>query len=226
MPMWLISVASLVAARESPAPLPPWGAKFQPRLLSAFSGHSAKPPLPAFERPRIVRTFSVRPRLRITKRLSKSRGALTCTVDLDGRAHLDVSVRDPLLRGQLELDGLAQSVSYSKLWLFPGLSDAATRVELRTGVDLRTGRKHGELRLGLRGVRKVGPNTLSLVHRVPLLAEAQLGVPVRADLDVGATLKLPDELKLGTAAGSRLRDLAAAAQAEVDLDRLDLCVGL
>ena len=73
-----------------------------------------------------------------------------------------------------------------------------------------------EVKLGLRGVRKEGPNRLRIVHRVPISPQA--------NVDAGAALTLPDELTLGS--GSGPRDLAAAARIEFDVDQLDLCVDL
>ena len=136
-------------------------------------------------------------------------------LDVPG-ADISVIVQDPLLGGRVELEGTGQA-SWRKLWLFPGLSDAATRVEVRSSVNLRTGRAHGEVKLGLRGLRPEAKNSLRLVHRERLRHNL--------DLDAGATLTLPDELRLATSS-SDMRQLFDDASVELDLDQLDLCVNL
>ena len=199
---------------ESPRLVSPFGAFSTARLLNPFSDHAPLPPPPSLRL--IILRCSLTPRLRLIKRLTRLRGALTCTCAADGKAHLSVIVQDPLLGGRVELEGTGQA-SWRKLWLFPGLSDAATRVEVRSSVDLRTGRAHGEVKLGLRGLRHETKNRLRLVHRERLRHNL--------DLDAGATLTLPDELRLATSS-SDMRQLFDDASVELDLDQLDLCVNL
>ena len=209
-------VASCVARRtdrNSPPVVAPFGAFAVPRLLNPFSGHLPPSPPPAFPCPRLVPLWRVRPRLRLTKRFQ--RGSVTCTCDIDGNPHLEMRVREPLLGGHVELDSGSARLVWCKLWLFPGLTDAATRLELRSSLDMRSGRSDSEVRLRLRGVRRDGANGLRLVHRVPMSS--------RVSLDAGASLTLPDELRLSTDGSSDLRALAST-QVELLVDQLDLRV--
>jgi hypothetical protein len=57
-----------------------------------------------------------------------------------------------------------------------------------------------------------------LIHRVELARGCSL--------DVGATLTLPEELRLATTAGAGLRELAQAARVGVELDTLEVSVDL
>jgi hypothetical protein len=237
----LVLLPVVVAARHdrqssSSGSLPPFGTASPPSTLEAFSGlPPSTPPQPL---DRLSFGWSARPRVRVRKQLPEQairvRGreylfqgfVIGCTVESRG-ASLEARLRDPVLGGQIELCS-GSRIEWSKLWLFPGLSDAATRVEVRTGFDLRAGRAQGELKLGLRGVRKRG---LSLVRRVPFARgkpsgdeEARVGSGPHCSVDVGATLTLPDELKLGTEGG--LRALSEAAHVEMDIDTLDLIVEL
>ena len=45
-------------------------------------------------------------------------------------AHLETTWHDPRLGGQLSLRDLS-TLEWRKTWLFPGIADAATRVEVR-----------------------------------------------------------------------------------------------
>jgi hypothetical protein len=152
----------------------------------------------------------------VIKRLTRFRGAVMCTCAVDGKTHIGAIVQEPLLGGRMELEGTGKA-SWRKLWLFPGLSDAATRVEVRSSVDLRTGRAHGEVKLGLRGLRHETKNRLRLVHRERLRHNL--------DLDARVTLTLPDELRLATDSNG-MRQLVNDARVELDLDELDLCINL
>jgi hypothetical protein len=147
--------------------------------------------------------------------------ALGCSADLGGRTvEFDAACRDTLVGGQFKLTS-ARQLEWSKMWLFPGLTDAATRVQVRSALDLRTGKADAEVKLGLR--RLMSKRGLSLVHRVPLDLRTDA---VRASVDFGATITVPDELKIGTAEDAGLRQLADAARVVVDLDRLELRLDL
>ena len=64
-------------------------------------------------------------------------------------AHLETTWHDPRLGGQLSLRDLS-TLEWRKTWLFPGIADAATRVEVRSTLDLQTARPDVRLKLGLR----------------------------------------------------------------------------
>ena len=51
-------------------------------------------------------------------------------------AHLETTWHDPRLGGQLSLRDLS-TLEWRKTWLFPGIADAATRVEVRSTRDLQ-----------------------------------------------------------------------------------------
>ena len=175
--------------------------------------------------PMVQVSGSASPRLKLRKRIPTMDGAhVGCTIELDGATHFDAAVREPWLRGRVELKG--QRVEWRKMWLFPGLVDAATRVELRSAVDLRDGRARSEFRLGLRGVRSTG---LSLVHRVAV-GSGRVG-PWTCDcsVDVGATLVVPDEFTLslsGGDGGGNVEETIRDARISADFDRLDVCLDL
>ena len=225
----------LVAAKSEPAPeiVAPFGGMSVPRLLNPFSGHlPPSPPPPLTFRSRIESKINVRPRLKLTKRSSDLKSVITCTMTPDGHVEtLYAATREPLLNGLVSLDTAEEQLSWSKLWLFPGLTDAATRLELRSAIDLRTGKASSEVKLGLRGVRKVGPNSLRIKQRLPLAGVEAPGrlrnIKLQVGVDAGATLTLPHELRLGAGEGTpSLGEFARAAKLEVDVDTLDLCVDL
>ena len=212
-----LSSTAIAAEQKSgrSALLAPFGGA-STRLLDAYSG--LPPLLPQnFPLPRLILTSTVTPRLRLMRRLPNVEGgSIGCTVGLDGAAHVDATARDPLVGGKFEWSSGAPSrLSWCKMWLFPGLTDAATRVELRCSTE-----GEAELKLGLMG--RTRPRGLSLVHRIPVPIAGVSNC--KCDLDVGATLLVPAELKLGS--GSGLRALAEAAQIEADVDKLDLCIEL
>ena len=103
----------------------------------------------------------------------------------------------------------------AQAWFFPGLTDAATRVELATSVDLQTGRVDARLRLGLR--RRFSSKGLSLVHALPLD-----GSHGRCKLDIGATLSMPEELELTSDDLRERRNSLRDVKLGIDFDRLDL----
>ena len=67
--------------------------------------------------------------------------------------------------GDLSLSDMSQ-LQWSKMWVFPGLSDAATRVEARCKLDLKTGQPDLRLKLGLR--RRFAQPGMSFVHDIPI----------------------------------------------------------
>uniref|UniRef100_A0A7S3T775 Uncharacterized protein n=1 Tax=Emiliania huxleyi TaxID=2903 RepID=A0A7S3T775_EMIHU len=194
-------------------------------LITSAASLAEPPSAPALsEGPSLRARVSARPRLKVLKRLQAkgNRLLLGGSCDSAGRCSFEAKCAEPLLGGTIALSG--RSLRWSRLWLLPGLADAATRVEVCSAVDLRTGKPDAELRLGLR--RAFSKRGLSLVHAVPLslpLGGEQEGggrsPPLR--LEVGATLDVPAEVTLSA------RDPRAAlrsARFSVDIDRADLCV--
>jgi len=191
--------------------VPAWCRLVVPGKLGKSDGETA---------PRFKVTSTVQPVLKLRKRLGALGSALTLGCDynlLDRTASFDTSWRDSVMGGELSLKNLS-SVELRKIWLFPGLFDAATKVEMLSSVDLKTGRADAQLKLGLR--RRVSRRGLSLVHAVSLD-----GGQGHLSLDVGATLLVPDELSL-SADDVRTRSFSSldAATFHVDFDRLDIRV--
>ena len=216
----MAACARCESSRNAPAPVvAPFGAARLTNLLNPFSGHLPPSPPTAIQWPRVTTLWNVAPRLRVTKRIFDGRGSVTCTLSEGGTAQLDAAVREPLFRGEVQLDGGTSKLTWCKLWLFPGLSDAATRVELRSALDLRSGKCHAEVNLGLRGARREATkNSLRIVHRQPVHGGGVVNV------DAGALLTLPDELRLATDGTGGLRALATKARMEVEVDQLDVCI--
>ena len=93
----------------------------------------------------------------------------------------------------------------------------SVRVELTSTIDQRTG-ADVQLKLRLRRTAVSGRG-LSLVHRVAVPTASKNCQP---SLDAGATVTVPEQLRLSTRAGDSdsLRELSV----EADVDRLDLNV--
>uniref|UniRef100_A0A7S0JET2 Uncharacterized protein n=1 Tax=Calcidiscus leptoporus TaxID=127549 RepID=A0A7S0JET2_9EUKA len=158
---------------------------------------------------------TVTPRVHVSKHTECLGCALTVAAeyDLAERAvSYEASLEERLAGGAISMRN--QSVTWTKAWFFPGLTDAMTRLELHTSFDVRTGRADGRLRLGLR--RRFSPKGLSLVHSLPVDREG------RCKLEVGATLTVPDDLELSSddvlAGRNSLRD----ARFGIDVDHLVL----
>ena len=170
------------------------------------------PPLPIFRA-----DVTAKPTLKIRKRLAALGTKLTLGGDVDLLERTvagEASWEDAALGGELSLSASADErlLRYRKTWFFPGLTDAATRVEVTSSLDLHTMRGDAELKVGLR--RKFARRGVGIVHTL------DLAQGVRAD--VGATLHLPDEVSVvsvGRGADAPPRPPLAV---EVDLDRLDL----
>ena len=212
-----VAIALADASKDSRGPtlLAPLGSGAQSHTLDPHNNLPPPPPKGKL-RPRLILSSSVRPKLKLLRRIPRvDGGAIGCTLGVDGSAVLHATARDPVLGGQVEWNGNSH-IEWKKLWLFPGLTDAATRVEVRCSTDAGA-----EIKLGL--MSRARPRGLSLVHRLALPIP---GLPpnVRCAVDMGATLLVPPELAIGTQGG--LRAFAAAAQLEADLDRLDVCVEL
>jgi hypothetical protein len=142
------------------------------RLVSTITS-AKRDPQPE---PGIHFVSSVKPRLKLQKRLCAfgsdisagcSYGALQChdpharasshkplicsrrypTVAdvIDGVPTFEAKVKEALFGGTIGLTNLTR-VEWSKTWLYPGLLDAATRVEIQTRLDVSTGSVDAELR--------------------------------------------------------------------------------
>jgi hypothetical protein len=213
------TLAACVSAEKKPGArlLAPFGGVKPPsQLLDAFSGLPPSAPSRRLPIPRLILSSSVLPRLRLRRALPMvDGGAVRVTLGLDGSAQMDITARDPIIGGQLEINSGGR-LGWRKLWLFPGLTDAATRVDVGVSTD-----EGVVLKLGL--MSRDRAKGLRLVHRVPV-PSGFMPSNTSCSIDVGATLQVPAELKLGS--GSGLRALGEAAQVEADLDCLDLCVEL
>ena len=179
-------------------------------LAKLDAGGGNFPPLPIFRA-----DVTAKPTLKIRKRLAALGTKLTLGGDVDLLERTvagEASWEDAALGGELSLSASADErlLRYRKTWFFPGLTDAATRVEVTSSLDLHTMRGDAELKVGLR--RKFARRGVGIVHTL------DLAQGVRAD--VGATLHLPDEVSVSVG-----RDDAPARPplaVEVDFDRLDL----
>ena len=183
------------------------------RLLPPFTGATAVPSPPSPPPQPLTLKLSARPRLKLRKRLGDV--TVACARDVSG-GPLSVEASCPapsVVGGQLNLAG--STAEWRRMWLLPGLADAATKITLLTHVDLRTGHAHGEVSLGLR--RKVTSSGLRLVHR------QCIGGPCH--VDIGATLALPNELRITTSGGT-LCEFVDAARVEVDVDQAEICLAL
>ncbi|EOD08261.1 hypothetical protein EMIHUDRAFT_208370 [Emiliania huxleyi CCMP1516] len=186
-------------------------------LITSAASLAEPPSAPALsEGPSLRARVSARPRLKVLKRLQAkgNRLLLGGSCDSAGRCSFEAKCAEPLLGGTIALSG--RSLRWSRLWLLPGLADAATRVEVCSAVDLRTGKPDAELRRGL-----------SLVHAVPLSLplggeQARLReTALEARGTRAARANVPAEVTLSA------RDPRAAlrsARFSVDIDRADLCV--
>ena len=118
--------------------------------------------------PQLKLKYSAAPHLKLRKKLSvlKTRLVVGADYDLADRvATFETTWKDELLGGDLSLKNLTL-ITWRRTWLFPGLTDAATKVEVRSWLNLQTGRADAEVKLGLR--RRFSKKGLSLVHSLPL----------------------------------------------------------
>ncbi len=169
---------------------------------------------------------SVTPGLRLRARMSR-RISLDYEMDLGLPTSIDLSSavvgaswREPFAGGKVAVRAPAASdadptLEWSKLWVVPGLFDAATRLQLRSTLNLRTGVADADLRLGLRR-RERGPG-LHLVHRIPV--ERSGG---RCAVDVGATFTVPAEVRV-SARGGLDDELRSEHLVKAELDKINLC---
>ena len=127
------------------------------------------------------------------------------------------SWKDTVVGGDLSLQNLTLLV-WKKTWLLPGLTDAATKVQVRSFWNLKTGQADARVSLGLR--RRFSPQGLSLVHSVPVDAHG------RCTLDRGCTVTVPEELQVTARhlVESSHSAVLPAPRFCVDFDRLDLCL--
>jgi len=187
--------------------LAPWAiTPAQAALAPARASHAGEP--------RFTLSSSLRPVVKLRKRLRTL--CIGCDYHVvDRRASFETTWRDTLVGGDLAFN--MTQLQWTKAWYLPGLADAATRVELRSVIDFRTGRGDAELRLGLR--RSFSKRGLSLVHQV------DVGGTGHCKVDVGATLTVPDELQLSAQEllrPSPTRGRSGDARFGIDVDRLDL----
>ena len=108
------------------------------------------PPLPIFRA-----DVTAKPTLKIRKRLAALGTKLTLGGDVDLLERTvagEASWEDAALGGELSLSASADErlLRYRTTWFFPGLTDAATRVEVTSSLDLHTMRGDAELKVGLR----------------------------------------------------------------------------
>lgn len=177
--------------------------------------------------PRVKLSCGVKPCIKLRKSIEALGTTLSFGADYHVRekeAHFETTWHDPRLGGQLSLRDLS-TLEWRKTWLFPGIADAATRVEVRSTLDLQTAQPDVRLKLGLR--RSFASSGMSFVQDVPLD-----GADGHCKVSVGATVTVPDELQLSAAdvpavvRRGRAADVPLLNQAyvAVDLDRLDLLI--
>ena len=118
--------------------------------------------------PRVKLTSNLRPCIKLRKSIEALGQTLSFGADYHVRekeAHFETTWHDPRLGGQLSLRDLS-TLEWRKTWLFPGIADAATRVEVRSTLDLQTAQPDVRLKLGLR--RSFASSGMSFVQDVPL----------------------------------------------------------
>ena len=131
---------------------------------------SVRPPKDDGERaePRVKLSCGVKPCIKLRKSIEALGTTLSFGADYHVRekeAHFETTWHDPRLGGQLSLRDLS-TLEWRKTWLFPGIADAATRVEVRSTLDLQTAQPDVRLKLGLR--RSFASSGMSFVQDVPL----------------------------------------------------------
>lgn len=174
--------------------------------------------------PGVSLSHDVRPRLLLRRRVPEVDGlevGVNVSPTEERRAdmvELEASYQEPFLDGKVVLRS-DRTLEWRKAYLLPGLLDAATRLTLRSSLDLKNGSPFAEVKLGLR--RRQASRGVRLVHRLPL--DGEFG---RCGLDIGATLTLPDDLRLATEEGGGPQQLLDEAQLGVAFDTLDLHVDL
>ena len=176
------------------------------KLDDAGSGGNF-PPLPIFRA-----DVTAKPTLKIRKRLAALGTKLTLGGDVDllehGGGRGVGGGRGAGRRAEPRRAG-GRGCSTEDVVL-PWLTDAATRVEVTSSLDLHV-RSDAEPKVGLR--RESARRGVGIVHTL------DLAQGVRAD--VGATLHPPDEVSVGVGRGDDAPPRPPLA-VEVDLDRLDL----
>jgi hypothetical protein len=118
--------------------------------------------------PRVKLSCGVKPCIKLRKSIEALGTTLSFGADYHVRekeAHFETTWHDPRLGGQLSLRDLS-TLEWRKTWLFPGIADAATRVEVRSTLDLQTAQPDVRLKLGLR--RSFASSGMSFVQDVPL----------------------------------------------------------
>ena len=172
-------------------------------------------------------TSSISPVVKLRKKVQAmgTTLSLSCAYHtVDRLATFETTWRDSFIGGELSVTDNLQQVQWRKMWLLPGLSDAATKIEVVSAFDLRTLRADARVRLGLR--RRFSKAGISLAHLVNLD-----GPDGRAKLEVGATLLVPDELDVSAlelieASKSGVTDRLLQGTWAVDIDRFNLCLDL
>ena len=211
----LLSVVAAVGSTREGLP-PPFGSASVRQLLEPLSLPRSQGTA-ATGQPKLLFHSNVSPRLQLRRRTKFLDGAhVGITLDLSGTATLDAAAREPWLNGIVSIT--RERCEWRKLWMFPGLLDAAMHIELCSAVDLRSGRRCGDMKLGLRGVRR---NELGLVHRVPLGTRRLGPCSCSCGVNVGMMLMVPDELKISLGdTDTLLRD----AHFEAHFNQLDVVI--
>ena len=128
-------------------------------------------------------TSSISPVVKLRKKVQAmgTTLSLSCAYHtVDRLATFETTWRDSFIGGELSVTDNLQAVQWRKMWLLPGLSDAATKIEVVSAFDLRTLRADARVRLGLR--RRFSKAGISLAHLVNLD-----GPDGRAKLEVRVT---------------------------------------
>jgi len=131
----------------------------------------------------------------------------------------NASCEEPWLGGELSVQDVSVSgqaspyVEWRKDYELPGISDTATKVELRSTVDLKTGTPDVGVKISLWKKQKAG---LSFEKEIPIE-----GTEGHVKAAVGTCLYIPNEVGL---AATDLKKGAKMPFVAADIDKLDLVV--
>jgi len=109
---------------------------------------------------------------------------------------------------------------FRRKWLLPGIAGFKTKMEFLACADLTSGSPDAKVTFGLRNKEK---NKVELERT---LVGEEIGLDDRVKVDLGASLNYPDKMSLGLDEVSQIRNKLEAANLEVDLDKIAICIDL